>query len=49
MGRQRTVAVIDAIDTGRRSGFDPEVVDATTFPITIADEASTGESTMSAW
>jgi hypothetical protein len=49
MGRQRTVAVIDAIDTGRRGGFDPEVVDATTFPITIADEASTGESTMSAW
>jgi hypothetical protein len=48
-GGQRTVAVIDAIDTGRRGGFDPAVVDATTFPITIADEASTGESTMSAW
>ena len=49
-GGQRTVAVIDVIDTGRRGGFDPEVVDATTFPITIVeDEASTGESTMSAW
>jgi hypothetical protein len=23
--------VIDVIDTGRRGGFDPEVVDATTF------------------
>jgi hypothetical protein len=48
-GGQRTVAVIDAIDTGRRGGFDPEVVDATTFPIKSEDEASTGESTMSAW
>ena len=48
-GGQRTVAVIDTIDTGRRGGFDPEVVDATTFSITIADEASTGESMMSAW
>ena len=48
-GGQRTVAVIDAIDTGRRGGFDPDAVDATTFFITIADEASTGESTMSAW
>jgi hypothetical protein len=45
-GGQRTVAVIDVIDTGRRGGFDPAVVDATTFPITIEDEASTGESTM---
>jgi hypothetical protein len=41
--------VIDTIDTGRRGGFDPEVVDATTFPITIEDEASTGERTMRAW
>jgi hypothetical protein len=48
-GGQRTVAVIDAIDTGRRGGFDPEVVDATTFPTTSEDEASTGKSTMSAW
>jgi hypothetical protein len=48
-GGQRTVAVIDVIDTGRRGGFDPEVVDATTFPIAIADEAATGASTMSAW
>jgi hypothetical protein len=48
-GGQRTATVIDAIDTGRRGGFDPEVVDATMFPIAIEDEASTGESTMSAW
>jgi len=48
-GGQRTVAVIDVIDTGRRGGFDPEVIDATTFPIAIEDEASTGASTMSAW
>jgi hypothetical protein len=37
------------IDTGRRGGFDPEVVDAITFPIKSEDEASTGESTMSSW
>jgi hypothetical protein len=48
-GGQRTVAAIDAIDTGMRGGPDPEVVDSTTFPITIDDEASTGESTMSSW
>jgi Uncharacterized protein conserved in bacteria (DUF2255) len=47
-GGQRTVAAIDAIDTGRRGGPNPDVVDATMFPITIEDEASTGESTMSA-
>jgi hypothetical protein len=48
-GGQRTVAAINAIDTGRRGGPDPEVVDATTFLIAIEDEASTGASTMSAW
>jgi diketogulonate reductase-like aldo/keto reductase len=31
------IALIDALDTGRRSGPDPEVVDATTFPITVED------------
>ena len=48
-GGQRMVAAIDAIDTGMRGGPDPDVGDATTFPITIDDEASTGESTVSAW
>jgi hypothetical protein len=32
-----------------RGGPDPDVGDATTFPITIDDGASTGESTVSAW
>ena len=32
-----------------RGGPDPKVVDAKTFSIKIEDEASTGESTMSAW
>jgi len=42
-GGQWTVAAIDAIDTNMRGGPDPEVVDATTLPITIEDEASTGD------
>jgi hypothetical protein len=42
-GGQRTVAAIAAIDTSRRGGSDPEVVDAITFSITIEDEASTGD------
>jgi hypothetical protein len=36
-GGQRTVAAIDAIDTGMRGGPDSEVVDAKTFPIKIED------------
>jgi diketogulonate reductase-like aldo/keto reductase len=31
------VATIDALDTGRRAGRDPERVDANTFPVTIED------------
>jgi diketogulonate reductase-like aldo/keto reductase len=31
------VAAIDALDTGKRSGPDPEVVHAMTFPITVED------------
>ena len=31
------MAIIDALDSGRRSGPDPEVVKADTFPIKIED------------
>jgi hypothetical protein len=42
------VAVIGAIDTCMRGGSDPEVVDAKTLPIKIEDEASTGDSLITA-
>lgn len=31
------IAAIDALDTGRRSGPNPELVHAATFPITVED------------
>ena len=31
------MAAIDALDTGKRSGPDPEIVNATTFPIKVED------------
>jgi diketogulonate reductase-like aldo/keto reductase len=34
---EEDMAAIDALDTGRRSGPDPEAVHATTFPITIEE------------
>src|SRR5215468_7204955 len=42
------IAAIAAMDTGVRGGPDPAVVDATAFSITSEDEASTGDSLITA-
>jgi hypothetical protein len=48
-GGRRAGRIVGRVWGGQRTVAVIDVIDATTFPIAIEDEASTGASTMSAW